>query len=214
MKGTTVSSVANITLAVAAIALVVLGAFGSFSPLFYGLPVTDKDWAILHFFDSRVRLFWIRGQSEPIRVAQIRQGFRPVFRITPVQPAGPPPRNSTMGPSEPNANEYWEAQILIGTRRQLPSFGGGWQNALRATTLPRRTRALPSVLSSYIRLPVSLVAVVMLIAPATAAIRGPIRQRYRQRRDAYRRKRGLCVKCAYDLRGLPEPRCPECGTPV
>ncbi len=32
-----------------------------------------------------------------------------------------------------------------------------------------------------------------------------------------RRLRGgsprLCVHCDYDLRGLPEPRCPECGTP-
>ncbi len=24
---------------------------------------------------------------------------------------------------------------------------------------------------------------------------------------------GVCTKCGYDLRGLPEPRCPECGTP-
>jgi hypothetical protein len=24
---------------------------------------------------------------------------------------------------------------------------------------------------------------------------------------------GCCAKCGYDLRGLPEPRCPECGTP-
>lgn len=24
---------------------------------------------------------------------------------------------------------------------------------------------------------------------------------------------GHCTECGYDLRGLPEPRCPECGTP-
>ena len=27
-----------------------------------------------------------------------------------------------------------------------------------------------------------------------------------------RLKRGLCVRCAYDLTGLPVPRCPECNT--
>ena len=24
---------------------------------------------------------------------------------------------------------------------------------------------------------------------------------------------GFCAQCGYELRGLPEPRCPECGTP-
>ena len=24
---------------------------------------------------------------------------------------------------------------------------------------------------------------------------------------------GRCAECGYDMRGLPEPRCPECGTP-
>ncbi len=28
-----------------------------------------------------------------------------------------------------------------------------------------------------------------------------------------RRLEGKCVRCGYMLRGLPEPRCPECGTP-
>ena len=33
-------------------------------------------------------------------------------------------------------------------------------------------------------------------------------------RWASRRKdRSRCRKCGYPLRGLPEPRCPECGTP-
>jgi hypothetical protein len=27
-----------------------------------------------------------------------------------------------------------------------------------------------------------------------------------------RKKLGLCVKCGYNLRGLTEPRCPECNT--
>lgn len=28
-----------------------------------------------------------------------------------------------------------------------------------------------------------------------------------------RHKHGVCTRCGYDLRGLPEPRCPECGLP-
>ena len=41
--------------------------------------------------------------------------------------------------------------------------------------------------------------------PALAFIRGPAR-RWR------RRKRGLCIHCGYNLTGLTEPRCPECGS--
>ena len=29
-----------------------------------------------------------------------------------------------------------------------------------------------------------------------------------------RRQRGLCVKCAYDLRGLDHEACPECGEEI
>jgi hypothetical protein len=44
-------------------------------------------------------------------------------------------------------------------------------------------------------------------APVTAFIRGPIR-RY------WRRRKGLCVKCGYDLTGNVSGVCPECGTEV
>lgn len=49
-------------------------------------------------------------------------------------------------------------------------------------------------------------AVILLICPAAAMLAGPLRRRKR-------RKRGQCLKCGYNLTGLPEPRCPECGTP-
>ena len=59
--------------------------------------------------------------------------------------------------------------------------------------------------SQSIWLPVWSLTLSLLIYPVAALITGPVR-RHR------RRRRGLCVRCAYDLRGLPEPRCPECGT--
>jgi hypothetical protein len=43
--------------------------------------------------------------------------------------------------------------------------------------------------------------------PTIAFIRGPVR-RWR------RRRRNECVHCGYVLKGLPEPKCPECGSEV
>ena len=43
--------------------------------------------------------------------------------------------------------------------------------------------------------------------PTLALIRGPVR-RWR------RRKHGLCIHCGYNLTGLTEARCPECGQEI
>ena len=43
--------------------------------------------------------------------------------------------------------------------------------------------------------------------PVWACMRGPVRR-------WWRRRRGRCTSCGYMLYGLPEPRCPECGTAV
>ncbi|UCC30822.1 MAG: hypothetical protein JSU86_00815 [Phycisphaerales bacterium] len=51
------------------------------------------------------------------------------------------------------------------------------------------------------------VGVVLAFCPSITFVRGSLQCRRRQ-------KRGLCVKCGYNLTGLPEPRCPECGTPI
>ena len=85
----------------------------------------------------------------------------------------------------------------------------GWYISRRAeldrrpmSWLPRQGRFGPTHLSILVPLWMPLLA--FSIYPAVAFIRGPLRRRRR-------RKRGLCVKCGYNLTGLPEPRCPECG---
>lgn len=55
--------------------------------------------------------------------------------------------------------------------------------------------------------PLWILLLVFSSYPAIAFIRGPLRRRRR-------RKRGLCIHCGYSLTGLPESRCPECGTAI
>lgn len=55
--------------------------------------------------------------------------------------------------------------------------------------------------------PIWALVVLLGSCPSVAIIRGPLR-RYR------RLPKGLCLKCGYNLTGLPEPRCPECGEAV
>lgn len=58
--------------------------------------------------------------------------------------------------------------------------------------------------SAHIVVPLWMPLVVFGSYPAIAFIRGPLR-RWR------RRKRGLCIRCGYDLEGNISGTCPECG---
>jgi hypothetical protein len=65
--------------------------------------------------------------------------------------------------------------------------------------------------TTYRRLRISLwlIAPIFTLLPAFVAMLHV----HRSVRRARRRRRGLCVTCAYDLRGgPPDTRCPECGT--
>jgi hypothetical protein len=53
-------------------------------------------------------------------------------------------------------------------------------------------------------------AVFLLVIYASFVVGVWVGSRYGRKHLGYD---GYCRKCGYDLRGLPEPRCPECGTP-
>jgi hypothetical protein len=63
------------------------------------------------------------------------------------------------------------------------------------------------VIASGVGGPFWAVFAVLMAWPALAFVRGPVR-RWRRRRE------GRCTQCGYSLKGLPEPRCPECGKPA
>ena len=55
--------------------------------------------------------------------------------------------------------------------------------------------------------PLLFIAFLFGLYPAIAFVRGPLRR-------SRRRRKGLCVGCAYDLTGNVSGTCPECGTEV
>ena len=67
--------------------------------------------------------------------------------------------------------------------------------------------SVPILRASYLTFPLWVLAPVFATYPTFAFIRGPLR-RYR------RRKRGLCVKCGYDLTGNESGVCSECGKTI
>jgi hypothetical protein len=65
--------------------------------------------------------------------------------------------------------------------------------------------AFPGSRVHLLVVPIWMLSSLLAVYPAIAFIRGPLR-RHR------RRRKGLCLKCGYDLTGNVSGVCPECGT--
>ena len=59
----------------------------------------------------------------------------------------------------------------------------------------------------WIFIPVWMPLVAFAAYPTLAFIGGPVSRRRRRRRNE-------CVRCGYSLKGLAEPKCPECGSEI
>ncbi len=110
--------------------------------------------------------------------------------------------------------------VLYSGRCRIAEWDGGFATPGRAYTLwrltggwefgrtfwhDRETFGRDSVLVSMIGFPLWLPLVLFAAYPVVTFVRGPLRRRRRK-------KRGHCLTCGYNLTGLTEPRCPECGT--
>jgi hypothetical protein len=81
--------------------------------------------------------------------------------------------------------------------RSMDGKGGGWRTADLHTT----------GWDLDVRIPFWLILTVLATVPGSALLLRGVRGLRRRRR----RLRGLCERCAYDLRGGGSARCPECG---
>ena len=161
----------------------------------------DHDLFVLHFYDGRVRLFWFHSPVEPIRVEAAE--YQAILFVASQSGPSPSPDDGVYGPPAPPA---FRVPITIGNRYNVPPLGGGWRLKIGPQPSPPRIfRGQPwRVESSYVRLPVWGIAILLMIPP--------IRDSIRERRRAGRKGRNECLECGYNLTGNVSGLCPECGT--
>ncbi|MEK7710459.1 MAG: hypothetical protein AAB341_01060 [Planctomycetota bacterium] len=190
--------VVNFLQTAGAILVAVCGAVSFFTVPALTLPVTPRDCAMIQFHEGRFRLFWIESTDRPLGVELIGGG--PNIRAYSRRADWPPLPPELVGVDVPREQD-WDRWISIGGFRQVPSFGGSWRSPFGAAMFqPSPGRV------SYVRLPVWLPCLLLLYRPCWAIVHGV--------RERFRRRNNLCLKCGYHLKGLIEPRCPECGSPV
>lgn len=118
----------------------------------------------------------------------------------------------------PRAGSIVVMSCRFGTMNQLNSiptlirisYGGDWYERLgfeRVTWISRGPNPPEVIYSKRFMFPAWVPFIVFGTYPTVAFMRGPLR-RWR------RRRKGLCVKCRYDLTANVTGTCPECGTPT
>ncbi|MGB2985041.1 MAG: hypothetical protein WBE26_04085 [Phycisphaerae bacterium] len=171
-------------LATGAISFAILGWTGYAFPVYREYRITPRFYCYIYFSGGLVRLYGIRA-SDDIILDPLDGGVRMIVR------------------------RVADGAICHGYRHNYPwaiaPYGWYW-----ARWNPRGVTPTMSVhfigLRSWIWPPLTL----LLAYPAAAIVRDRIHHYVRR----YRRKHGLCVRCGYNLTGLIEPRCPECGTRI
>ncbi len=197
--------------------MAIAGAVSIYTPLLTTCSLSDRHALALSFFDGRVRLFYFQSVAEPIQArpiyARFPPGQNPKIPIlgAPIVPRirvarWPLPEVIPVSDADWNV---WRRQrqpyeVRLGDRQAVPDFGGAWRGSMSYGYFPIAGRP-PAGEFSYFRLPVWLPVSLMILFPVRSMIVGPWRERRR-------RNRNQCVACGYNLYGLTEPRCPECGT--
>jgi hypothetical protein len=186
-------------------------------------------WVTVTAWSAPIDRATCRSDEDPLFDAEPTWPFRaedvfPALRDPAAWPAAMPTPGGPLTPGRLYGGELVEAYaigwpFLTLTGRAVwvpgPAPGPGLWRMQGVTLRPRPAGASVGVLTEYpyCRTPrwpgfaastLAYAAVLMALAQGARAARG-----------ARRRRRGLCVRCAYDLRGLPGGApCPECGVPA
>lgn len=171
-------------LATSAISSAILGWVGYVIPVYRGWQITGELHSYVYFGDGLARFYWLLGNDD-------------IYLDSPDAYVQMEVRRAA---DDAVCIRYTHGRP--GTVAPYALVSNRW-NPQRGATTPSicmvgvRTRIWP---------PIAVFAAYPILTFG--------RDRYRRRVRLCRKENGQCVECGYDLTGLPEPRCPECGTKI
>jgi len=184
-----------------AIAVTTIGAAGLFTSIHFTGRVTSRHWCMAALHHGALQLWWIRAASgvEGLEGIDLNVTFDDERAHLSVEPRADEAsagslksltkiRHTNFGLTIEHPRQFLELLLPGGLSMPLP------------IPLSIDTK-LPTVFILF-RFPLFPIAALLLIYPTVVVIR----QRRRQRRNQ-------CLNCGYNVTGLTEARCPECGTP-
>ncbi len=167
-----------------AISLAVLGWVGFWVPIYGDCRITDRLWCYFYTGEGLMRFYCLHGYGGIYLDSP--NGF---VRMEVWRADGRALRH-VYSHASPNAIAPY---AVLSPR---------WQPARRG----RRPLVRLYGVRTWMWVPIAILAVY----PISTFSRERIRQRVR----LVRSRRGQCLDCGYNLTGLPEPRCPECGSAI
>jgi hypothetical protein len=152
-------------------------------------------YRVMHAYSDRVSLRWILlPESERTRRPSVfvYRGSMSLAWKSPIAPAETPSALSLELPG-------FKFGRRCMTEETPPPYGH--PEELEGPPAPK------TFVRVSVRFPLWPLPLLFAIYPTIVLIRGPLRRRRR-------RKRGLCIRCGYDLTGNVSGVCPECATPA
>jgi len=203
----------TIVLATLAVASLMLGLYSYARPVHLDLSGGNDRWFWVHFSHGAVTVSYVDGRLPSFaeraygRIIDMLQ--QELAILEEMRASGSPPYDVGHPRQDERAKTLRESatrcrQFVGEVRRRIAL---SMISKLRGEVFRADASRTPTA-EALVHFPLWAPVLLFVIYPTIAFVRSPVRRRH------HRRKRGLCIRCGYNLTGNVTGVCPECGNPI